>query len=151
VFRLHGALLGAEHGPWTFGPHTSQIYDAFSHLHLSARPLIMALWKEADETGIPPTRPLYVEYPNDPTAATQDQEWLLGPNLLVAPIVQEGASSRSVYFPAGCWRDPATGQEVTGPSSATVAAEVAQLPFFFRCGTTPFKPPQSFASHLRQR
>ena len=67
-----------------------------------------------------------------------------GPDVLVAPVVDEGASGRSVYFPEGCWRDPETGQQETGPTSATVPAKLKQLPFFFACGTTPFTPPGRF-------
>ncbi len=142
VFRLHGAVVG-EHTPWSF-PQTLQLYEALSKLHTSAAGLIEQLWQQADETGIPVTRPLYLEYPQDPRAAEQDEEWLLGPDVLVAPVVDQGATGRSVYFPEGCWRDPATGVEVNGPTSESVAAGVAELPFFFKCGTEPFVPPNRF-------
>ncbi len=108
-------------------------------LHLAARPLILKLWGDAERTGIPVTRPLWLQYPGDPVAAKQDQEWLLGPNVLVAPVVSQGARSRTVYFPAGCWRSPVTGARYHGPVSQTVAASLDQLPYFFACGTTPFK------------
>jgi alpha-D-xyloside xylohydrolase len=98
----------------------------------------MRLWQQAETTGIPPTRPLWLEFPGDPVAAAQQQEWMLGDDVLVAPVVTQGAVSRSVYFPAGCWRDPQTGVTQQGPTSATVAASLTQLPYFFRCGTSPF-------------
>ena len=97
---------------------------------------------------MPVTRPLYLAYPEDAQAAAQDQEWLLGADVLVAPVVQEKASSREVYFPAGCWRDPETGRQVSGPRAQVVAATLSQLPFFFKCGTTPFTPPGKFARRL---
>ena len=105
LFRLHGAL-SVEHTPWSKQIHAVGIYRELSRLHVSAEPLISALWKQADETGMPVTRPLYLAYPDDPQAASADQEWLLGPDVLVAPVVEKGASSRSVYFPSGCWRRP---------------------------------------------
>jgi len=148
LFRLHGAI-SIEHTPWTKGTRAVGIYKQLSKLHISAAPLIATLWKEADETGLPITRPLYLEYPNDPQAAQQDQEWLLGPDVLVAPVVERAATSRSVYFPAGCWRSPESGQEVLGPASATIAAGLRQLPFFFRCGTQAFSPPGKFGAALR--
>ena len=76
---------------------------------------------------------------------------MLGPDVLVAPVFEEHALSRSVYFPSGCWRDPETGLEQTGPASVAVAATKRQLPFFFRCGTAPFHPPQRFGRALARR
>ncbi len=145
IFRLHGALAN-EHTPWSL--HALDTYKALSRLHVDAEPRIRALWQQADETGMPVTRPLYLEYPEDPQAAAQDQEWLLGPDTLVAPVVEQNARSRSVYFPAGCWRSPETGQEVIGPRSETVAAKLTQLPFFFACGTQPFKTSGRFGKAL---
>ena len=148
LFRLHGALT-QEHTPWARSIRAVAVYRKLSELHLSAAPLIEALWHQADETGMPITRPLYLQYPQDPRAAEQDQEWLLGPDVLVAPVVEEGARARSVYFPAGCWRDPETGLEETGPASATVPAQLNQLPFFFACGSRPFTPSGKFGKKLK--
>jgi alpha-glucosidase (family GH31 glycosyl hydrolase) len=138
VFRLHGSGRSGTHAPWTFDAQTISLYNRVSRLHLSAVPLILRLWSQASRTGIPPTRPLWLQYPADRAAWSQDQEWLLGPDVLVAPVVTEGATSRSVYFPAGCWRAPDTGETHRGPASATVAAPLTTLPYFFRYGRRPF-------------
>lgn len=145
IFRLHGALL-MEHTPWSM--HALRLYAQLTRLHVDAEPLIRTLWQQADETGMPVTRPLYLDYPDDPQAAEQDQEWLLGPDVLVAPVTEQYAHSRTVYFPEGCWRSPETGEEVTGPRSQAVKASLAQLPFFFACGTQPFTPPGRFGKAL---
>jgi alpha-glucosidase (family GH31 glycosyl hydrolase) len=137
VFRLHGAGPTGTHTPWSFDDETVQAYIQLSRLHLKAVPLILHLWQRAARTGIPPTRPLWLAYPHDPAARAQDQEWLLGPDVLVAPVIQQGATSRSVYFPTGCWRDPATGQRYRGPRSSEISAPLTVLPRFFRCGTHP--------------
>ncbi len=150
VFRLHGAIQH-EHTPWAQGIRSVNVYRQLSELHISAQPLISRLWREADETGMPITRPLYMAYPGDPQAALQDQEWLLGPDVLVAPVVERGAISRSVYFPSGCWEDPETGLQVSGPRYETVDAAVRQLPFFFHCATEPFTPAGRFGRALRRR
>jgi alpha-glucosidase (family GH31 glycosyl hydrolase) len=149
IFRLHGAIV-TEHTPWSF-PRTESIYKSIQQLHQSAEPLIEELWKQADETGEPITRPLYLEYPDDPQAAEQTQEWMLGPDVLVAPVVEKSVKGRSVYFPEGCWSDPANGQTEEGPVSADVRATLSQLPFFFRCGTTPFRPSGHFGRFLARR
>ena len=139
VFRLHGAGPTGTHTSWSFDEETVRVYNQLSRLHLKAVPLILRLWKKAVRTGIPPTRPLWLAYPHDQIARAQDQEWLLGADLLVAPVVEEGATSRSVYFPTGCWRFPGTGQRFRGPSSRVVQAPLNVLPYYFHCGTHPFK------------
>ena len=141
VFRLHGSVRAGTHVPWTFDDETVRLYNDLSRLHIRARPLIGRLWEEAERTGVPVTRPLWLEYPDDPVAAKQDQQWLLGPDLLVAPVVKAGATSREVYFPRGCWQSPETGARFEGPRSARVDAPLASLPYFFRCGTEPFSVP----------
>jgi alpha-glucosidase len=95
--------------------------------------LILRLWREALRTGIPPTRPLWLAYPRDRRAARADEEWLLGPNLLVAPVVTQGAAGRSVYFPAGCWRSSQAGRVFRGPRVAWVRAPLGSIPHFGRC------------------
>jgi alpha-glucosidase (family GH31 glycosyl hydrolase) len=139
IFRLHGSGLAGTHTPWSYDRQTVRIYNALSLLHLRAAPLILRLWREAVRTGVPPTRPLWLEFPGDPRAAAQEQEWTLGDDVLVAPVVTQGTTSRTVYFPAGCWRDPQTHVTEQGPRSVTVNATLAQLPYFFRCGTDPFR------------
>jgi alpha-glucosidase (family GH31 glycosyl hydrolase) len=139
LFRLHGSILAGTHAPWTFDAQTVQIYKRLISLHLAARPLIRRLWRTADRIGMPITRPLWLQFPHDPVAARQDQEWLLGPNVLVAPVVVQGATSRSVYFPSGCWRSPVSGTRYRGRTTHAVAAPLARLPYFFRCGTAPFR------------
>jgi alpha-D-xyloside xylohydrolase len=126
------------HTPWSYDNQTVAVYAELSALHEAAVPLILKLWQQADQTGIPPTRPLWLEFPGDPQAAAQTQEWTLGNDVLVAPVVIDGATSRSIYFPTGCWQDPQTGLVEQGPGNATVSAPLTSLPFFFRCGTHPF-------------
>lgn len=65
---------------------------------------------------------------------------MLGDDLLVAPVVVEAATSRAVYFPAGCWQDPDGTPRVPGPTTVTVDAPLGVLPYFVRCGTEPVVP-----------
>lgn len=137
IFRLHGTGRAGTHTPWSYDAETVRVYNQLSELHLRAVPLILSLWREARRTGIPPTRPLWLAYPRDRTAWHQDQEWLLGPDVLVAPVVSSGASARRVYFPAGCWEAPATHRTYRGSRFATVPAPLTSLPYFVRCHTRP--------------
>ena len=139
LFRLHGSVLAGTHTPWSYDAQTVRVYKALTALHMRARALILARWRAADRTGVPVTWPLWLAYPHDPRAATQDQEWLLGPDVLVAPVVTQGASTRAVYFPAGCWARPG-GRRYIGPVMRAVTAPLTELPYFLRCGTRPLAP-----------
>ncbi len=138
VMRLHGSINAGTHTPWSYDEGVVRIYNRLSRLHLRARPLILGLWRRAERTGVPVARPLWLEFPDDPEAARQDQQWMLGPNVLVAPVVGQGARERRVYFPRGCWREHGAGGRHRGPGYATVAAPLERLPWFARCGTRPF-------------
>lgn len=141
VHRLHGGPVNGTHMPWRYDQETVDEYARTARRHIAAQPLIMDLWREALRTGMPIMRPLWLAYPDDAQAAVQDQQYLLGPNVLVAPVVTEAALSRDVYFPDGCWRHPEDGSEYVGPRTETVPAPLNYLPYYFRCGTTPFPVP----------
>ena len=91
TFRLHGSISAGTHAPWTYDPQTVALYKQITAVHERAAALILRLWRQADSTGMPVTRPLWLAYPSDAEAARQDQEWLLGPNVLVAPVVEKVA------------------------------------------------------------
>jgi alpha-glucosidase (family GH31 glycosyl hydrolase) len=136
-YRVHNSGETGTEMPWVLGGQTLEIYKAMARLHIRTEPLILKLWKQADKTGTPIMRPLWLAYPNDPTAAAQDEQWMLGPNVLVAPVITEGATTRTVIFPPGCWKNPNTGNTYDGPTSATVPAPLTVLPYYFKCGTRP--------------
>ena len=136
LFRLHGSILDGVHTPWSYDRGVVRAYRRLSRLRLRARPLILRLWRTAVRTGIPPTRPMWLQFPGDRRAAAEDQQWMLGPNLLVAPVVAAGARSVRAYLPRGCWRSPA-GRRLQGPGRRRVAAPLGRLPYFVRCGTRP--------------
>jgi alpha-glucosidase (family GH31 glycosyl hydrolase) len=136
--RLHGSINAGTHTPWSFDAQTVEIYNRLSRLRQAAAPYVEQAWQEAAASGVPPTRPLWLAFPGDRQAARQDQQWMLGDDVLVAPVVEEGARSRRVYFPDGCWEHPETGERFEGPRHARVSAPLDRLPYFFACGRTPF-------------
>jgi hypothetical protein len=150
-FRLHGSVGAGTHTPWSYDEETVRVYNALSRLHLNARPLILRLWREAVRTGMPVARPLWLAYPGEAEAARQDQQWLLGDDVLAAPVVEQGATGRAVWFPPGCWQHPESGERFGGPRTATVAAALDQLPYFFRCGTRPFDATDAGGATLPRR
>lgn len=138
VFRVHNSSSNGVRMPWFYGDQTLAHWRKAADLHLAAAPLIMRLWKEAQETGIPPTRGLWFHYPDDARARSEDQQWMLGPDVIVAPVVTQGAVTRQVYLPKGCWQHVDTGREFKGPADVTVPAPLNSLPYFFKCGSKPF-------------
>lgn len=138
VFRVHNSSSNGVRMPWFYGEQTQEHWRKAAKLHLAAAPLIMRLWQEAQTTGIPPTRGLWFHFPKDKRARSEDQQWMLGPDVLVAPVVVAGAVNRKVYLPQGCWRHVESGQQFEGPKDVTVAAPIDSLPYFFKCGTQPF-------------
>jgi alpha-glucosidase (family GH31 glycosyl hydrolase) len=137
-FRVHNSASAGTRMPWSYGPRALARWKANAALHRRATPLIRRLWRAGRRTGMPPTRPLWLSAPEAPGARSESQQWLLGPDVLVAPVVREGARSRTVSFPRGCWRRPSGGRRFRGPARATVKAPLGRVPYFFRCATRPF-------------
>ncbi|MGH8458982.1 MAG: TIM-barrel domain-containing protein, partial [Nevskiales bacterium] len=138
IMRLHGSVNAGTHMPWNYDAETLAIWKRYTELRYRVQPYLHKVWSEAYATGIPVTRPLWLAFPEDAQAAQQTQEWMLGDDVLVAPVVEEGATARAVYFPAGCWQHGETGHRYAGPASLQVPAPLDSLPYFLRCGTQPF-------------
>ena len=92
------------------------------------RPYLTAQMATARDTGLPPMRPLFVDFPGDPAAGTIDDQFMLGPDLLVAPILAAGATARPVYLPKGSrWRDAWTEAEHEGGNMVEAEAPIDRL------------------------
>jgi len=98
------------------------------------RPYIAALAKNVTVEGAPTMRPLWYEFPSDPSAYDVDDQYLLGPSLLVAPVVVQGATNRSVVFPAGAtWVSVWDASvKVTGGVTVVVDAPLTVIPAYWR-------------------
>ncbi|MGD0610329.1 MAG: glycoside hydrolase family 31 protein [Anaerolineales bacterium] len=138
IFRLHGHRLpetayfnGGPNEVWSFGEEAYQILKQYLFMRERLRPYIMEQMRQAHETGIPPMRPLFVDFPSDVECYRVEDEYMFGPDLLVAPVLEEGARSRKVYLPADrSWKD-AWGDEVyTGGQWIPVEAPLEHIPLF---------------------
>ncbi|BFZ23821.1 hypothetical protein BsWGS_26861 [Bradybaena similaris] len=122
--------------PWVYNNDTIiAITHKFINLREQYADKIIDLAKNAMQTGEPIVRPLWWIAPKDHDALTVDSEFLLGDDLLVAPVLEKGARSRNIYLPAGQWRDELRG--VIRPGGAwliTYAAELDELPYFTKVG-----------------
>ncbi len=137
-FRVHNSAVSGTRMPWSYGAVTLRRWKRLAALHARATPYIRRLWRAGRRTGLPITRPLWLSAPEAPGAAREAQQWLLGPDVLVAPVVEEGATRRRVSFPGGCWQRQDAAGRFRGPGRATVRAPLGAPPFFFRCGERPF-------------
>jgi alpha-D-xyloside xylohydrolase len=99
------------------------------------KPYLRELNQAAHAHGTPPMRPLYYDFPTDPAAANLADEFMLGPDLLVAPVTEQGAVSRDVYLPVGpVWVEAWTGQEYQGGQHYQAEAPLERIPVYWRKG-----------------
>jgi alpha-D-xyloside xylohydrolase len=120
--------------PWDYGDQALAVYRKFSRLHMSLFPYRYAAAQEAAKNGMPIMRALVLEYQDDEQARAARDEYLFGPDMLVAPVVNEG-TQRAVYLPAGAWIDYWTGAQIPGGKTIVVDAPVDTIPLFVRQGT----------------
>jgi len=133
IMQLGGG--GDTHAPWAYDSEAVAIYKNLATLHAQLEPYLSAQLALAESSGAPIIRPLPLAFPDDVGArAVADDEYLLGPDLLVAPVVEAGATARSVHFPAGRWVSFWAGDVVDGPADAQVAAPLGTPPLFARAG-----------------
>jgi alpha-glucosidase/alpha-D-xyloside xylohydrolase len=106
----------------------------FIHERYKLLPYIYTLAYEASFKGQPMMRPLWMNYPHDPNTAELGTEYLLGDNLLVAPVTAKDAKEWQVYFPAGKWYDYWSKTEYAGGKEIKVPAELDSIPVFVPAG-----------------
>ena len=145
LFRLHGdrlpntdmgaAMTGGPNEIWSFGEDNYTVLRDYILLRERLRPYIGVHAKQTSRTGLPFMRPLLVEFPQDQACWEVDDEFMFGPDLLVAPVLAQGAKERSVYLPAGAqWANGWTGEPVPSGTTITARAPLEQIPLFLRDG-----------------
>jgi alpha-glucosidase len=141
-FRVHSNDVSAPREPWAFGAGVERINRATIELRYRLLPYLYTLFEESERSGLPPMRPLWFGYPGDARASLVDDQFLLGGDLLVAPVLHEGQRSREVVFPRGdAWVDWWDGSRHEGGTVAKVAAPLERLPLFIRAGASvPISP-----------
>jgi len=143
LFRLHGARLpfdntipggnGAPNEVWTFGEPAYSIIRQLMFLRERLKPYIMNQMHVAHEKGIPPMRPSWFDFTHDSTCWNIEDQFMLGPDLLVAPVLHEGHRSRRLYLPSGTnWIDAWTGECVEGGKWIEVGAPLERIPAYWR-------------------
>jgi alpha-glucosidase/alpha-D-xyloside xylohydrolase len=109
---------------------------ARTYLQLRYRllPYNYTLVRQTHDTGLPPMRAMWLHYPADSVAVRQDDQYLWGRNLLVAPVHTQGATHRTLYLPEGTWYDFWTNETRAGGDEITRQVDLATMPIFVRAG-----------------
>lgn len=137
VDRLHSNH--SDRLPWQYGPEAQRSAEKFLRLREALVPYTYTLAQQADTTGTPIVRPLYLQYPEEENAYTRaDSEYLYGPDMLVAPVTTPGTgTTTSVWFPPGRWTDYFTGRTYTAPAGGAtydITTTLDTMPVFVRAG-----------------
>ena len=134
IFRTHGSRPANE--VWSYGKQAEPILEKFLRLRYQLMPYIYSLGYQTWLTGAPFMRALPLDFPNDPDVTDLRDEYMFGPAFLVAPITEQGASSRAVYLPAGAdWYNYWTNERVKGGQTITASAPIDTMPLFVRAGS----------------
>ncbi len=129
--RLHGNV--SYRVPWEFGEEAVDVARRFTLLKHRLMPYLYGVAAEAHRTGVPMMRPMLVEFPGDPATRTLDRQYMLGPDLLVAPVFTEDGEVE-YYVPEGTWTSLLTGESVTGPAWRHETHGFDSLPVLVRDG-----------------
>ncbi|MFH8930075.1 TIM-barrel domain-containing protein [Streptomyces pristinaespiralis] len=145
LMRLHGfrdpgmplgpSMTGGPNEVWSYGERAEEVMSWYLALRERLKPYVLEQMRAAHEEGLPPMRPLFLEFPDDERTWEVADAYLFGPDLLVAPVLEAGATSRTVHLPAGArWTDAWTGEEYEGGRTVTVDAPLERIPLFLRDG-----------------
>ena len=128
--RAHGPIARE---PWAFGETALAIFRQYAKLRYRLLPYLWTTAHHCVETSAPVMRPLVLDWQDDPTTASIDDQFLFGEWLLIAPII-DATDRRMVYLPRGRWHDYWTGATHEGPRWIDVIAPLDRLPIYVRSG-----------------
>ena len=122
---------GADNEIWSYGEEVYEICKRYIGIRERLRPYINSLMQEASKNGTPPMRPMFFDFPDDPASWCCEDQYMFGPQMLVAPILHAGLRSRQVYLPSGTrWKNVWTGEVFDGGISVRTEAPMEQIPLF---------------------
>ncbi|MGL4177680.1 MAG: alpha-xylosidase [Dermatophilaceae bacterium] len=129
--RMHGSE--SSRAPWEFGDTATRAAARYTRLKLRLLPYLVGLAAEAAATGIPLLRPMWLEYPCDPVGPYLDRQYLLGGDLLVAPVMRDDGQV-TFYLPPGPWTDLLTGEVHHGGRFVSRTCALDDIPLLVRPG-----------------
>jgi alpha-D-xyloside xylohydrolase len=134
TLRVHGERKHTE--IWAYGRQAEAILARYDRLRYQLIPYIYSLARHTYESGAPFMRALWMDFPGDPKVADIGDEYMFGPDFLVAPVTSQGQTRKQVYLPAGAdWYDYWTHTRIPGGRTVTVDAPIDRIPVFVRAGS----------------
>jgi alpha-glucosidase len=130
--RTHDGDDRENNHRWDSDADTTAHFSRMARVHAALAPDRIAWAEEAESSGLPLVRHLLLEFPEDQEAWTVHDQYMFGPELLVAPVVEQAATSRSVYFPEGKWFSVWDVRSFEGPGYHEVTAPIGTPPVFSR-------------------
>jgi len=123
---------GQDNEMWSYGEEIFGIMKKHYHLRQSLKPYLKKIFAEAHENGSPLLRAMFYEFPEDPRCWELSDQYMFGPDYLVAPVLQPGITEREVYLPEGRWQDLRTGEIFSGACDLVAQAPLDSIPVFLR-------------------
>jgi alpha-glucosidase len=143
--RNHAQRDAYDHEPWRFGTYYEDIVRKYLKLRYRLLPFLYSTLEEAHRTGVPVFRPLLLNYQNDTNTLDIDDEFMIGSDLLAAPILKPGTTGRLLYLPEGTWFDYWTGRQIAGGRMIQAAAPLETVPLYVRGGAiVPMGPEMNY-------
>jgi alpha-D-xyloside xylohydrolase len=129
--RFHGS--GSYRVPWAFDEEAVEVTRRFTHLKMRLMPYLFQAGADAAATGVPILRPMLLEFPDDPAVLHLDRQYMLGADILVAPVLSADGEV-DFYLPEGEWTSLLTGETVTGGRWRRETHGFDSLPLYVRPG-----------------
>jgi alpha-glucosidase len=143
--RNHKTIDSYDQEPWRFGKYYEDIIRKYLKLRYRLLPFLYTTLEESHRTGLPLFRPLVLNYPQDESTYNLDDEFMIGDDLLVAPVLKPDVVRRLVYLPKGVWYDYWTREKYQGERMVEVKAPLDTVPMFVRGGAIlPFGPEMNY-------
>jgi alpha-glucosidase len=143
--RAHTFIQSPDQEPWSWGEPYLSINRRTIELRYKLLPYLYTAFWQCAQRGIPIVRPLLMTDPQDPATHALDDQFMCGDAFLVAPIIEEGATQRTVYLPEGAWYNFWSDELIHGPARVTAEAPLERIPIFVRAGSVvPMAPPMQY-------
>jgi len=143
--RNHADMASPDHEPWRYGKYYEDIIRKYLKLRYRLLPFLYTALEESHRTGAPMFRPLLLNYQEDENTLGIDDEFMIGGDLLAAPVLKPNLTARLVYLPAGVWFDYWTGARYDGGRMIRAEAPLETVPIFVRGGAIlPLGPEMNY-------